>query len=155
MCGELDAEQFFANSYWSLLVVKGKYAGALIWIERGAKRVLAEIRPFDLMVFSTTYLYKQGFSALLSIKSKQRNKLNPINDMSVALSKSIKPYITELVQKMQAHKSYWKHVRLLYTGSLMFHKFYHVDFMLYCLVYAYRQVEYITEIPFQISKQAV
>ena len=61
-----------------------------------------------LMLFSTTYLCEQGFSALLLIKNKPRNRLKVshdiIYDMRVALSKNITPRIQEIVQKMQAQK---------------------------------------------------
>ncbi|XP_026818970.1 protein ZBED8-like [Rhopalosiphum maidis] len=49
-----------------------------------------------LIVFSTTYLCEQGFSSLLSIKNKQRNRLNPSDDMRLALSNSIVPRISQL-----------------------------------------------------------
>ena len=59
-----------------------------------------------LMLFSTTYLCEQGFSALLTLKNKSRNRLHVSDDMRVALSKNISPRIKELVKKMQAQKSH-------------------------------------------------
>ncbi|XP_025192117.1 protein ZBED8-like [Melanaphis sacchari] len=59
-----------------------------------------------LMVFSTTYLYEQGFSSLLSIQNKQRNRLNPSDDMRLALSNSIVPRISQLVKEARPNKSH-------------------------------------------------
>ncbi|XP_022163292.1 protein ZBED8-like [Myzus persicae] len=59
-----------------------------------------------LMVFSTTYLCEQGFSSLLSIKNKQRNRLNPSDDMRLALSNSIVPRISQLVKEARPNKSH-------------------------------------------------
>lgn len=67
---------------------------------------IREIALRYLMVFSTTYLCEQGFSALLVIKNKARNRLKVSDDLRVALSNNISPRITELVQKMQAQKSH-------------------------------------------------
>jgi len=44
-------------------------------------------------MFSTTYLCEQGFSALLYMKSKQRNQLDATKDMRVAL-RNITPRIS-------------------------------------------------------------
>jgi len=58
-----------------------------------------------LVIFSTTYLGEQGFSGLMCIKNKQRNRLDATNDMRVALS-SISPRISLLVKDQQAQKSH-------------------------------------------------
>jgi len=59
-----------------------------------------------LMVFSTTYLSEQGFSTLLQIKNKQRNKLTSVSaDLTLALSK-LQPTIPLLVGKMRAQISH-------------------------------------------------
>ena len=59
-----------------------------------------------LLPFFTTYLCEQGFSALMGIKTKARNRLSPGNDLHVALSK-IKPCIEEIVKgKYQFYKSH-------------------------------------------------
>jgi hypothetical protein len=66
---------------------------------------LREIALRYLVMFSTTYLCEQGFSGLLYIKNKQRNRLDPTKDLRVALS-SINPRISLLVNEMQAQKSH-------------------------------------------------
>ncbi|KAL4097691.1 hypothetical protein QTP88_022423 [Uroleucon formosanum] len=66
---------------------------------------LREIALRYLVMFSTTYMCEQGFSALLYIKNKQRNRLDAIKDMRVALS-NITPRISLLVKEMQAQKSH-------------------------------------------------
>ena len=52
-----------------------------------------------LMLFSTTYLCEQGFSALLIIKNNSRNRLKVNDDMCVALSKNITPRIQYLYRR--------------------------------------------------------
>jgi len=59
-----------------------------------------------LMVFSTAYLCEQGFSSLLSIKNKRRNRLNPSDDIRLVLSNSIAPRITQLVKVGRPNKSH-------------------------------------------------
>jgi hypothetical protein len=66
---------------------------------------LREIALRYLVMFSTTYLCEQGFSGLLYIKNKQRNRLDPTKDLRIALS-SINPRISLLVNEMQAQKSH-------------------------------------------------
>ncbi|KAJ8721019.1 hypothetical protein PYW08_006484 [Mythimna loreyi] len=58
-----------------------------------------------LTLFSTTYLCEQGFSTLLIIKNKHRNRLNAAADMRLALS-STEPRIQKLVKSMQPQKSH-------------------------------------------------
>lgn len=67
---------------------------------------IREIGLRHFMVFSTTYLCEQGFSALLVIKNKARNRLKVSDDLRIALSTNISPRITELVKRMQAQKSH-------------------------------------------------
>lgn len=59
-----------------------------------------------LMLFSTTYLCEQGFSAVLLIKNKQRNRLSVSSDLRVALSKEISPRISKLIKEARAQKSH-------------------------------------------------
>lgn len=58
-----------------------------------------------LIPFTTTYLCETGFSALTKLKSKERNRLNPTADMSVALS-SLKPDWDMIINNKQAHQSH-------------------------------------------------
>ena len=67
---------------------------------------LREVALRYLMVVSTTYLCEQGFSNLLVIKTKARNRLKVVDDLHVALSNNISFRIAELVKTMQAQKSH-------------------------------------------------
>lgn len=55
--------------------------------------------------FSSTYLCEKGFSTLVAIKTKYRNKLDVASDLRCALTKT-QPRIAILVKKMQAHPSH-------------------------------------------------
>lgn len=65
-----------------------------------AKKALQSILPFV-----TTYLCESGFSTLVTIKTKSRNRLDAEDDMRVALSKSI-PRFHVLVDNMQQQPSH-------------------------------------------------
>ena len=58
-----------------------------------------------LVPFSSTYLCECGFSALLTIKSKARNRLHVQSDSRSALSTTL-PDIKKLVAKKQGHPSH-------------------------------------------------
>ena len=59
-----------------------------------------------LLPFATTYLCEQGFSALTVIKTKARNRLDPGDDVRIALSK-IEPCIENIMKgKCLFHQSY-------------------------------------------------
>ncbi|KAL4104801.1 hypothetical protein QTP88_020077 [Uroleucon formosanum] len=76
------------------------------WCRRGTLHIqLREIALRYLVVFSSTYLCEQGFSSLLVIKNKQRNRLNVSDDMRLAIS-NIHPRIEKLVKEMQPQKSH-------------------------------------------------
>ena len=65
---------------------------------------VAKIAIQYLIPFATTYLCESGFSCLVDIKTKKRNKLNPQHYMRLALSET-EPNINLLVnQKQQSHK---------------------------------------------------
>jgi hypothetical protein len=66
---------------------------------------IREIALRYLTLFSTTYLCEQGFSALLIIKNKHRNRLDASADMRLAWS-STEPRIQQLVNNMQSQKSH-------------------------------------------------
>ena len=57
-----------------------------------------------LIPFGTTYLCESGFSTLLSINAKSRNRLNPQVGMRVALSNQA-PYFDKLATKHEGQKS--------------------------------------------------
>jgi len=76
------------------------------WCRRATLNIkLREIALRYLVVSSTTYLCEQGFSSLLVIKNKQRNRLDVSDDMRLAIS-NIHPRIEKLVKEMQPHKSH-------------------------------------------------
>ena len=58
-----------------------------------------------LILFATTYLCESGFSALLSIKTKSRNRLNAQADMRVAISNKL-PRFEKLLSNKQEQKSH-------------------------------------------------
>ena len=67
--------------------------------------ILAE-RALNLVVpFMTTYLCESGFSALLHIIKKARNRLNTGDDMKLALFKTV-PRFNEIREKRQQQKSH-------------------------------------------------
>ena len=64
------------------------------------------IQALNILVpFSLTYLCECGFSALLTIKSKARNRLHVQSDIRCALSTTL-PDIEKLVAKKQSHPSH-------------------------------------------------
>lgn len=58
-----------------------------------------------LLPFSTTYLCESGFSTLLSIKTKYRSRLNPEDDMRIAISRT-EPRIDNIIAQKQEHRSH-------------------------------------------------
>ena len=58
-----------------------------------------------LLWFATTFLHKQGFSALTVIKTKARNRLHPVDDMRCALSKMELCIEGIMKEKLQFHES--------------------------------------------------
>ena len=58
-----------------------------------------------ILPFVSTYLCKSGFSTLLQIKTKQRNRLDVKNDVRCALSNTF-PRIYELSKKKQSQVSH-------------------------------------------------
>ena len=60
----------------------------------------------QLLIFSSAWECEQGFSALMAIKSRSRNRLTePRHDFKCAVSK-VAPRIDQLVQKKQLHLSH-------------------------------------------------
>lgn len=65
-----------------------------------AKKALEIVMPF-----STTYLCEIGFSCLLTIKTKYRNRLDPQSDLRLAISTK-SPQFEKLVEKRQEQISH-------------------------------------------------
>ena len=78
-------------SFWSAVSSNYKNIGS------------AAMRIF--LPFPTTYLCELGFSILVTLKSKKRNRLNAAADMRVAVS-TIVPQWDILVEKHQEHPSH-------------------------------------------------
>ena len=71
------------------------------WCEVGATHSTLSKRAWSVLVpFTTTYLCEAGFSTMVQIKDKYRNRLDISHDMRVALSKT-SPRIADLVVKTQ------------------------------------------------------
>ena len=68
-------------------------------------QLLAKQAISTLIPFATTYRSEAAFSALVTIKTKQRNHLDFQHDMRVALSKA-QPQFSVLVQKRQQQASH-------------------------------------------------
>lgn len=76
------------------------------WISRLADTPTLARRALKVLVsFSTTYLCEQGFSAVLGMKSKRRNRLDVTSDARLALS-ATSPRISKLAAQMQNHPSH-------------------------------------------------
>ena len=58
-----------------------------------------------LVPFATTYLSETGFSTLVSIKTKPRNRFDPGDDMRVAITKK-EPRFNLIIERRQQQKSY-------------------------------------------------
>ena len=86
-----DFEAMSLNSFWAKYLHIYKNVGSVA------------IRT--LLPFSSTYLCKSGFSALVSMKTKFRNKLECEADLRCALS-STKPRVKRLVSQKQLHPSH-------------------------------------------------
>jgi hypothetical protein len=67
---------------------------------------LSQLAIEVLLLFRTTYLCEETFSAMAAIKSKCGNRHQLESDLRVAVS-TIQPRISHLVSNMQAHTSHW------------------------------------------------
>jgi len=67
--------------------------------------LLAEQALRVLLPFATTYLCESGFSALIRMKTKSRNRMKVDDDMRLALSQT-QPRISVLVTKLQFQPSH-------------------------------------------------
>ena len=66
---------------------------------------LVEKALSTLISFVTTYLCESGFSPLLSIKTKSRNRLNAQADMQIAISNKM-PRFQKVLCDKQEQKSH-------------------------------------------------
>ena len=66
---------------------------------------LYNIAQREILPFGSTYLCETAFSAMLQIKSKQRNRLNVGDDIRCCLAKT-EPRIRKLVDELQHHPSH-------------------------------------------------
>ena len=66
---------------------------------------LGEKALSTLIPFATTYLCESGFSTLLSIKTKSRNRLNAQADMRIAISNKM-PRFQKVLYNKQEQKSH-------------------------------------------------
>lgn len=89
---EFQEQQQFSNSNW--------WAKILSAFPKTSKFALKVLIPF-----SSTYLCESGFSTLLVIKSKARNRLDAEDDMRCALSHT-NPRFDLLVSRKQLHPSH-------------------------------------------------
>ena len=79
---------------------------AEFWCKLGVAYPTLTKRAYSVLVpFVTTYLCESGFSALVTLKTKARNKLQVKHDMRVCLSKT-SPRIDLLVSSKQQHISH-------------------------------------------------
>ncbi|XP_076036535.1 zinc finger BED domain-containing protein 5-like [Oratosquilla oratoria] len=71
------------------------------WTQLKDKPILTREAEKALLPFPTTYLCEQGFSSLVTIKTKTRNRLDPQHDLRCALAMNIKPRFENLVHKLK------------------------------------------------------
>ncbi len=93
-----------SNQTWKLEFENGDLQS--FWVSRLADTPTLAKRALRVLVsFTTTYLCKKGFSTVLGIKSKRRNRLNVASDARLALSATI-PQISKLACMLQHQPSH-------------------------------------------------
>ena len=90
---EMQFESKTLEQYWSLAMDMDMFP-------KLGEKALSVLIPF-----ATTYLCLSGFSILLSIKTKSRNRLSAHADMRVAISNKV-PRFKKLLTNKQEQKSY-------------------------------------------------
>lgn len=88
---EMQFESKTSEEYW---------CSAMVSFQGLCETALAVLIPF-----ATTWLCESGFSTLLSIKTKSRNRLNAQADMRVAIS-NVVPRFERLISMKQGQKSH-------------------------------------------------
>ena len=76
-----------------------------LWCRMYPSYPAVSLIAFSVLPFPSTYLCEAGFSSLLQIKNKARNKVDVENDMRLALSKK-PPRIARLVARKQPQSSH-------------------------------------------------
>ena len=103
----LEVEQFIDLT--SDFTLKSKYnPNSLVsfWVKARAEFSLVDCKALrDLVSFTTSYLCEAGFSTVVVIKSKYRNKIDIERQMRVAISK-IAPRFDKMCLEQQAHCSH-------------------------------------------------
>ncbi|XP_015372935.1 PREDICTED: protein FAM200A-like [Diuraphis noxia] len=101
----LDKLQLELDRYIPENVELSKYSWSCLkrkfWAQLKDKPILSRESKNALLPFPTTYLCEAGFSTLVVIKTKYRNRLDAQHDMQCALSMNIHPNIEELVEYVQ------------------------------------------------------
>ena len=97
---QLEFENLKLENFW---------CSQLLTFPRLAKKALTILIPFI-----RTYLCEKGFSTLLHIKTQERNRLDPSDDMRVALSKK-EPRFEKIVRNKQQQK---KSLSFQFTAAL-------------------------------------
>ncbi|XP_042241175.1 protein ZBED8-like, partial [Homarus americanus] len=74
------------------------------WISRAAKAFkIAHVEATKMLLpFATTYLCEQGFSTIVKLKTKYRNRLDPEDSIQVAVTSKISDF-DAVVSKMKPH----------------------------------------------------
>lgn len=82
------------------------YDLSTFWIKTGAEYPVLSNRALKMLIpFATTYRCESGFSTLVTLKTKARNRLNVEHDLRCALSET-KPNIKKLVNAKQYQPSH-------------------------------------------------
>lgn len=96
---DLKGDQILRDKFKNLSLTE-------FWAQLMNKPVLSKEAEKALLPFPTTYLCEAGFSALVVIKIKYRNRLDASHDLRCALSINIQPDLNKLVAKTQHQGSH-------------------------------------------------
>ena len=86
------------------ILFESKANPSSFWLSKAAKafKIAHEEAEKKLLPFATTYLCEQGFSTLMNIKTKNRNRLNAQDCIQIAL-RSKSPNFEVIVSHMKLH----------------------------------------------------
>lgn len=89
------------------------------WRKAAAEYPIIADRALKMLIpFATTYRCETGFSTLVTLKTKARNRLNVEHDMRCALSET-EPNIVKLANAKQFQPSHWLTPRFTYDFTLL------------------------------------